>query len=58
MAENCKFAYRKRGDASVHCTLMPKDATWCAHQGICWQSQRWEVNKNVQCQIRKNHEKK
>lgn len=52
MAERCKYAYRNRGDVSVHCKLLPKDSSWCGHQYMCPNSQRWEVNKAAQCSLR------
>ena len=52
MAEKCRNAYRKRGDVSVHCKAIEGEADWCGKQYMCFQSQRWEANKEVHCEYR------
>ena len=53
MAENCKYAYHKQGDISVHCTKTPKPYDYCAHSYYCYQSHRYEATKvTKQCPIK------
>nr|DAD87640.1 MAG TPA: hypothetical protein [Siphoviridae sp. ctoMB99] len=54
MSENCPYAYRKRGDVSVHCKKMPENASWCGHQYLCPQTKRCEATKQAAlCPLRK-----
>ena len=43
MAGKCPYAFRVRGDVSLHCTLL-KEARYsqCAHQYFCPNTGRWE----------------
>ncbi len=52
--EKCKFAFRKPGDASIHCELLTKyNASQCAHQYYCKRSRRWEASpQSNTCPIR------
>lgn len=52
MAENCAYAYRKRGDVSVHCKLINGQFDYCTNMYMCSNTKRWEVNKAAQCAIR------
>ena len=52
MGEKCKYAYRKRGMKAVFCKQISGEKNFCAHQYMCWESQRWEANKAVACTLR------
>lgn len=53
---DCKYAYRKAGDVSLHCRILEKkerERDWCAHQYLCKRTRRWEVSGGaIQCEIR------
>lgn len=53
--ENCPFAYRKRGDVSLHCKKLEGDRwTQCGHQYFCRNTKRWEATKQAKdCPLRK-----
>ena len=49
MAEKCDYAFRKIGDASLHCKLLEKEQfSQCAHQYYCKQTHRWEASDPAQ----------
>lgn len=51
--ENCQFAYRKRGDASIHCKKINGNMDYCAHQYFCPKTQRWEATEQTnKCPLR------
>lgn len=53
----CQYAYKKRGDVSVHCTLLkPFASDYCAYQYLCNQTRRWEVSKRSnECSVRRKY---
>ena len=55
----CKYAYKKHGDVSVHCTLLkPFASDYCAYQYLCNQTRRWEVSKRSnECSVRRKYGK-
>lgn len=57
MAEKCKYAYRKRGDVSVHCMAIRRAYDYCINMYYCGDSKRYEANDGVNvCNIRKSED--
>lgn len=52
MAEKCKNAYRKRGNAAVFCRAIAGDNDYCVTQYMCTNSQRWEASPIAPCKAR------
>jgi len=57
MGERCVYAYRKKGDVSVHCRRMNNTMDYCGHQYMCPNTRRWEVNKAQPCALRTGKDK-
>lgn len=51
----CAKAYRKAGDAALHCTAVPDKRTdYCAHQFLCQKTGKWEVSPvGAHCPLKK-----
>lgn len=59
MAEKCASAYRKNGDASVHCHQINGKFDYCGVQYFCTNSGRWEAPKDIgKCPLKSTKEKK
>ena len=46
----CQYAYRKPGKDTVHCSIQTAQAKkwdFCAHQYLCNQSRRYEMNADA-----------
>lgn len=55
MASKCPYAFRVRGDVSLHCLrLMETRYPQCGHQYFCPNTGRWEASpESNKCPIRK-----
>lgn len=54
--ENCPYAERKRGSASLFCRkLAGEKVSYCGHQYLCPDTRRWEATKQAgSCPLRKD----
>lgn len=59
MSEKCPYAYRKRGDVSIHCKLMEYARfTYCGHSYFCGVTRRWEASDEAaNCTVRNDARK-
>lgn len=55
MADSCPYAFRVRGDVSIHClALKAARYSQCGHQYFCPNTGKWETSPEARkCPLRK-----
>lgn len=55
MADSCPYAFRVRGDVSIHClALKSAQYSQCGHQYFCPNTRKWETSPEARkCPLRK-----